>query len=155
MLQGNGGKFSHFGQDKYAIDWSMTEGTPVHAARAGKVVLTRDEFSVGKSDPTFKSKANLVFIRHSDGTLGSISISRREAQGPCWRRSAEGHLLALSGNTGYSSQPHLHFMVFRAIDGKSRSRCRSGSSPARDRDWCLRRKKLHCSENQNAVGYVV
>ena len=32
VLQGNGGKFSHFGQDKYAIDWSMTEGTPVHAA---------------------------------------------------------------------------------------------------------------------------
>jgi murein DD-endopeptidase MepM/ murein hydrolase activator NlpD len=29
-------------------------------------------------------------------------------------------MLALSGNTGYTKGPHLHFMVFRAKDSKSR-----------------------------------
>jgi len=29
-----------------------------------------------------------------------------------------GQPIGLSGSTGYASKPHLHFMVFQAIDGK-------------------------------------
>jgi murein DD-endopeptidase MepM/ murein hydrolase activator NlpD len=31
-----------------------------------------------------------------------------------------GELLALSGNTGFTSGPHLHFAVFKAKDGHGR-----------------------------------
>jgi murein DD-endopeptidase MepM/ murein hydrolase activator NlpD len=36
------------------------------------------------------------------------------------QRVAIGDVIGLSGNTGFSSGPHLHFNVFKAKDGKTR-----------------------------------
>jgi len=33
VSQGYDGKYSHRGSNRYAVDWEMPEGTPVHAAR--------------------------------------------------------------------------------------------------------------------------
>ena len=49
--QGFNGSFSHFGDDAYAIDWGMEEGTPVCAARDGVVVAIEEGFSEGRPDP--------------------------------------------------------------------------------------------------------
>src|SRR5262249_50312845 len=70
VVQGHDGGFSHTGEDRFAIDFGMPEGTPVLAARGGLVVLVRDGFDVGAPDPSLRKKANFVFVRHQDGTLG-------------------------------------------------------------------------------------
>jgi len=111
VSQGANGQYSHFGpKNRYAIDIAMPEGTPIIAARGGVVVKTENSQAGRGTD----ASGNFVRVLHDDGTMGVYlhlkkgSVSVREGQ-----RVAVGSALALSGNTGNSSGPHLHFVVQR------------------------------------------
>jgi len=121
VVQGNDGAFSHKGEDRFAIDFAMPEGTPVLAARDGFVVLVRDGFDIGAPDPGYKKRANLIFVRHSDATIGEyLHLLKGGTKVRIGTTVRAGQVLALSGNSGYTQGPHLHFMVFRAKDSKAR-----------------------------------
>ena len=121
VVQGQDGRFSHSGEDRFAVDFGLPLGTPVFAARDGLVVLVRDGFEVGAPDPSYKTKANEIFIRHEDGTLGEyVHLQKDGMSVAVGNRVHAGQALGLSGNSGYSQGPHLHFMVFRAKDSQTR-----------------------------------
>jgi len=114
LTQGPNGTFSHTdSKSRYAMDIAMPEGTPIIAARGGMVVKTENE-QVGRGND---ASGNFVRVRHDDGSeavylhLKQGSVSVRAGQ-----RVAVGSPLALSGNTGNSSGPHLHFVVQRATE---------------------------------------
>ena len=121
VTQGYNGRFSHIGSNQYAIDWQMAEGTPVRAARAGLVVRVKDDSDRGGSSMDYDRYNNYVLIRHQDGTLGHYCHLQK---GGCMVKPGEkveaGEIIAHSGNTGFSSGPHLHFCVFMTKDGKQR-----------------------------------
>jgi len=130
VTQGYGGKFSHQGSNKHAVDWKMPEGTPIYAARGGLVVKTRDDSSRGGSGMEYDKFNNYVLIRHDDGTLGHYChLKKNGAKVTRGQRVETGDLIALSGNTGFSSGPHLHFCVFKTKNGRERE-----SIPVRFRD---------------------
>lgn len=111
LSQGANGQYSHYGpKNKYAMDIAMPVGTQIIAARAGVVVKTENAQSGRGND----ASGNFVRVLHDDGTMGVYlhlkqgSVSVREGQ-----RVMVGSPLALSGNTGNSSGPHLHFVVQR------------------------------------------
>jgi len=111
--QGFHGNETH--QGKYAIDFDLPEGTPVRAARGGKVIDTRDFFEEGGLDPALKSRANYIKIRHDDGTIGHyVHLRHMGTEVNVGDRILPGQLIGYSGNTGYSSGPHLHFEVYSA-----------------------------------------
>lgn len=121
VTQGYGGKFSHQGHDHYAIDWRMPLGTPVHAARGGLVVKVSDDSSRGGADRRFERGNNYILIRHSDGTLGQYCHLLNGGAGVREGDPVQdGEVIALSGNTGFSSGPHLHFSVYKTRNGKER-----------------------------------
>ncbi|HEY9508335.1 MAG TPA: M23 family metallopeptidase, partial [Verrucomicrobiae bacterium] len=121
VTQAFGGSFSHKGSNKYAIDWKMPEGTTVYAARGGVVVKTKDDSNVGGGSLAYDRFNNYVLIRHSDGTLGHYCHLKQDGVKVVPGQVVHaGDPIALSGNTGFSSGPHLHFAVFKAIDGKHR-----------------------------------
>ena len=103
---------------QFAVDFNMPEGTPIVAARAGIVVdATLDNF-VGGKEQALLDKANSVTILHDDGTVAEYGhLAQMPALVSRGQRVAAGDHIAYSGNTGYSSGPHLHFEVSRpALD---------------------------------------
>lgn len=121
VSQGFHGKYSHHGGDSYSIDFKMPEGSPIHAAREGVVVGTKEDSSVGGSDKKFEWDANYVLIQHEDGTLGHyVHLQKDGVKVNIGEKVQAGQLIGLSGNTGHSTGPHLHFAVFKAQTGKQR-----------------------------------
>lgn len=118
------GKFSHHTQPSlYAIDIGMPIGTKITAVKEGLVLSSKDDYPIaGVSSPFFLDKANIVTILHDDGTyavyahllLGGVKVK-------VGQRVNAGEVIALSGNTGYSTGPHLHFVMRYNHQGKPKS----------------------------------
>lgn len=113
VSQGFGGEFSHHDlQNQYAVDIMMPIGTPIHAARAGIVLEVEDDFYVGGMQQAFASKANSIWILHDDGSIAVYAhLALEMAQVYPGLQVQAGDLIGYSGNTGFSSGPHLHFAV--------------------------------------------
>jgi len=120
LIQGYFGKFSHYAGsgNEYAYDWAMPVGTTVCAAREGVVVGVRQDSDAGGPYPAYFSCANYVVIRHSDGTYAEyLHLKHGGVRVALGATVQAGQPIGLSGNTGFTSQPHLHFAVFRLLDG--------------------------------------
>ena len=109
---------THLSADSvYAIDIAMPIGTDVLAAREGTVFeVISSNYRGGLDWDKHLRAANIVRILHDDGTfalyahLNWDSIRVRPGD-----RVRAGQYIADSGNTGFSSGPHLHFAVQQNI----------------------------------------
>jgi murein DD-endopeptidase MepM/ murein hydrolase activator NlpD len=109
VAQGNCGAASHYGSDKYAYDISMPIGSNIVAARAGTVYKVVEDKNDGNG---CISGENHVYITHSDGTMAKyLHLTHNGALVNEGAAVAQGQVIALSGNTGCSASPHLHFQV--------------------------------------------
>ncbi len=93
------------------------------AALEGVVVAVRDDVVEnynGTEPPTEeelpeeKQDGNYVVIRHANGEFSQYSHLRYK--GVLVKKGqhvSTGEIIAYSGNTGWSLEPHLHFMVFK------------------------------------------
>lgn len=115
------GKYAHknFQESAYATDFLLPINTPILAARGGKVVGIHSSSDKWGLDPELAKEANFVLIDHGDGTyaeyihLGKYKVAVRIGQ-----QVETGDLLGYSGLSGCMGKPHLHFNVFKIIDGK-------------------------------------
>lgn len=115
IAQGFDGNYSHNTPgSRYAIDIGMPIGTGIRAARGGEVVSVQDKHGAGGNSVAYRSQTNSVYILHDDGTFGVYAHLR---QGSALVRPGQrvqgGQIIAQSGNSGYSTGPHLHFAVLR------------------------------------------
>ena len=112
--QGYGGRFSHTDpQNLYAVDFAAEVGTPVLAARDGLVMQVESDFDkAGLSLEKYGGRANFVRILHDDGTMGLYAhLQENGVLVRPGQRVRAGQQIGLSGNTGFTTGPHLHFAV--------------------------------------------
>jgi murein DD-endopeptidase MepM/ murein hydrolase activator NlpD len=113
ITQAFGGSFSHQDeQNKYAVDIAMPEGTSVYAARSGLVMEVEDDFFKGGVNKAYSNEANSIRILHDDGSMAIYAhMELEKAQVHAGLKVAAGQLIGYSGNTGFTTGPHLHFAV--------------------------------------------
>ncbi len=117
VLQGYGSRFSHTGREEFAVDFDMRVGTPVHAARSGVVARLEESNSKGCWEDHCGQYANYLVILHTDGTTGEYyHLDHDGVLVEVGDSVARGQKIAVSGNTGHTTMPHLHFAVYRAVE---------------------------------------
>lgn len=101
---------SHVGNDTWAWDFRMPEGTPVVAALDGIVRLARGDSDEGGCDPAMARKANYVVIE-SPGNIETQYLHFSAVTVAPGQHVRRGDLLGYSGKTGWACGAHLHFKV--------------------------------------------
>lgn len=106
------------GADQYAVDFAMPEGSVVCAALAGTVIGVRSESDIGGDDISFVHCSNYIIVKHLDGTYGEyVHLRQGSPRVRPGQQVAVGTPLAFSGHTGFADAPHLHFGVYKVLDG--------------------------------------
>jgi murein DD-endopeptidase MepM/ murein hydrolase activator NlpD len=95
--------------DEYALDVDMPIGTKIIAARAGKVLTIEGRFIDGNRT---SGQENYIQVLHIDGTMADyFHLTKDGPQVAAGDAVSQGQLIGLSGDTGDSTEPHLHFQV--------------------------------------------
>ncbi len=119
--QSYGGSASHWpgSDDEYSVDFIMPVGNVVCAARPGLVVAVRIDSTKSGTSEEFKNWANYVVIKHDDGTYARyVHLSPNGSLVKIGQIVQARQPIALSGNTGWTDGPHLHFEVYVPVSGE-------------------------------------
>jgi murein DD-endopeptidase MepM/ murein hydrolase activator NlpD len=96
----------------------MKPGTFVHAARDGIIIRLEENNSKGGLKKSNRQFANLIVIQHSDNSrAGYWHLQKNGALVNIGDTVKRGQLIGVSGSTGYTAFPHLHFIVWRSGSG--------------------------------------
>ncbi|MEP6846892.1 MAG: M23 family metallopeptidase [Panacibacter sp.] len=116
LIQGYFSSFSH--KNRAALDFKMKPGTEVYAARDGIVIRLEEQHDKGGRNKKYRKDANLVVIQHDDGSkAGYWHLQKNGVLVNMGDTVHRGQLIALSGKTGYTFLPHLHFIVWTNKNG--------------------------------------
>lgn len=118
VSQGYNGKRTHQGEN--ALDFDMPEGTAVCAIRDGVVfeIVSKNSRNCPQRDCIKYN--NYIRIVHSDGTMAEYTHLKKNGTTVQPGDSVKtGQVIGYSGNTGYSTGPHLHVVVRQcSLDNK-------------------------------------
>ncbi len=108
-----------------AIDFMCNNETPIHAALDGEVFDVQDNVTKNYSKlkapsekimPENQQDGNFVVLKHENEEYSIYShLKKNSIKVKPKQKVKTGDIIALSGETGWSIEPHLHFMVFNLL----------------------------------------
>ncbi len=120
MIQGYFSRFTHL--ERAAIDFKMKKGTKIAAARGGIVLQVKKDGSKGKLNRKYRNEGNYIIIQHADNSrAGYWHLQKEGVFVNIGDTVIQGQIIGLSGKTGYTATPHLHFLVWGSKNGRWQS----------------------------------
>jgi Peptidase family M23 len=114
LVQGYFSRLSH--KERAALDFKMKRGTKICAARGGVVTRVKEDGSKGGWNKKLRPQGNVIIIQHEDGSrAGYWHLQKDGALVSVGDTVKQGQVIALSGKTGYTLFPHLHFIVWKFV----------------------------------------
>lgn len=114
IIQGHHGTYSHDkNYSRYAIDFALKVGDTVFAAYEGFAFLVNEGYSKGGKDIRYLDYANKIMVYNPDTGL-FFQYSHLDYNGALIEQGDwvnQGEPIGISGMTGYTDIPHLHFNV--------------------------------------------
>lgn len=108
---------SHTGPFRWATDFLVEDGSPVFAARSGKIIETVESNTRWGDDENFRYYLNYVTIQHEDGEMSQYCHLKKDSVSKAGfslgTYVSKGDRIGLVGKTGWTDRDHLHFLVFR------------------------------------------
>lgn len=109
LIQGWNGKYGHVERLQYAYDFIMPIGTAILAAHSGTVVALEESYDDNTRTP---GKENYLIIDHGNKTYSRYyHLTKNGVLVEIGDKVKTNDKIALSGNSGASGGPHLHFDV--------------------------------------------
>lgn len=115
IIQSFNGKFSHTKlQSKYAVDFGLKIGDTITAARNGTVIFVKEDSKRHGKTEKYIDYANKIKILHENGTIGEyVHLDFNGALVDVGDKILTNQPIGISGLTGFTTLPHLHFVVYK------------------------------------------
>lgn len=116
IIQGYNGSFSHNNTvSKYTLDFDTKIGDTIVASRDGIVVKTIMHNTKQGVTQKFRPFGNYIVVWHIDNTFAQyVHLKLNSSFVKVGDTVKTNQLIALSGFTGLTTEPHLHFGVFKS-----------------------------------------
>ncbi|SHJ59734.1 M23 family metallopeptidase [Aquimarina spongiae] len=111
LSQGYNGAISH--QNEYALDFKMPMSAKIHAARDAVVIEVQQSYEKRCTTQDCAKFNNYILVYHSDGTFAEYThIKKNGSVVKVGDKIKQGQFIGYSGDVGWATGPHLHFVVF-------------------------------------------
>jgi murein DD-endopeptidase MepM/ murein hydrolase activator NlpD len=112
LVQGYFSMYTH--KHRAALDFKLKTGTKITAVRDGIVIRVKDDGKRGGGNVRYRKDGNFIVIQHEDSSRsGYWHLQHKAVFVNVGDTIRAGQPIGLSGKTGYSYFPHLHFIVWR------------------------------------------
>lgn len=114
IIQGYDSPHSHNNNfSRYALDFDLKVGDTIYASASGYVVGLIQEYKDGGVDIKWIDYANYLTLYHPDSHTYSqyVHLDHRGSLVSLGQEVQQGEAIGISGQTGYTDIPHLHFNV--------------------------------------------
>lgn len=106
---------AHFSvpNSRFCLDFYLPQGTPILATKSGIIAETESRYSKSYDHIFYIERCNYVVIEHNDKSESVYShLAWRSVCVKKGDRVRKGQVIGLSGQTGYTSYPHLHYGLY-------------------------------------------
>ncbi len=114
--QGYNGGFSHDSEySKYSIDFDLNIGDTVYCAANGYVVGVIKDYNNNGGGRDYRDRANFITVFHPEHSIFTqyVHLYYQGSLVKLGDTVKVGQAIGISGNTGFSQGPHLHFNVLK------------------------------------------
>jgi murein DD-endopeptidase MepM/ murein hydrolase activator NlpD len=124
VIQGYNGSFSHSEEySKFALDFDLTEGDTICSASDGFVVGVVEGYKYGGNSEKWRDYANFITVFHPEMNIFTqyVHLMHKGSLVEVGDQVRSGQPIGLSGKTGFTTTPHLHFNVLVSGERKLKS----------------------------------